>query len=105
MKNTTCVPSDKQKICIHAAAVYTEKTAHNFVNVVGEWKCKTDNLMAELDACRSEDCNYNSKVLHLKAAHDELVEQLDVVRRKKNSLADEIKELLDQLCDGERSIY
>merc|ERR1719410_1599731 len=36
----------------HAAAVITEKRAHNFDKVVGEWKCKADDLMAELDACR-----------------------------------------------------
>merc|ERR1712106_759424 len=35
----------------HAAAVITEKRAHNFDKVVGEWKCKADDLMAELDAC------------------------------------------------------
>merc|ERR1719483_2075994 len=33
----------------HAAAVITEKRAHNFDKVVGEWKCKADDLMAELD--------------------------------------------------------
>merc|ERR1712029_1112623 len=55
----------------YAAAVITEKRAHNFDKVVGEWKCKADDLMAELDACRSEARNYSSEVFRLKAAHDE----------------------------------
>merc|ERR1712154_554686 len=89
----------------HAAAVITEKRAHNFDKVVGEWKCKADDLMAELDACRSEARNYSSEVFRLKAAHDEVMEQLDVVKRENKNLADEIKDLLDQLGDGGRSIH
>merc|ERR1711876_158706 len=90
---------------LHAAALITEKRAHNFDKVVGEWKCKADDLMAELDACRSEARNYSSEVFRLKAARDEVVEQLDVVRRENKNLADEIKDLLDQLGDGGRSIH
>merc|ERR1712096_29133 len=41
----------------------------------------------------------------LKAAYDEINEQLDVVRRENKNLADEIKDLLDQLGDGGRSIH
>merc|ERR1712050_507354 len=89
----------------HAAAVITEKRAHNFDKVVGEWKCKADDLMSELDACRSESRNYGSEVYRLKAAYDEATEQLDVVRRENKNLADEIKDLLDQLGDGGRSIH
>ena len=41
----------------------------------------------------------------MKAAWDETVEQLDVVKRENKNLADEIKDLLDQLGDGGRSIH
>merc|ERR1712152_2805 len=40
-----------------------------------------------------------------KAAFDETNEQLDVVKRENKNLADEIKDLLDQLGDGGRSIH
>merc|ERR1711915_672902 len=89
----------------HAAAVITEKRGRNFDKVVGEWKCKADDLMAELEACRSESRNYSSEVYRLKAAYDESTEQLDIVRRENKNLADEIKGLLDQLGDGGRSIH
>merc|ERR1712025_606734 len=89
----------------HAAAIITEKRAHNFDKVVGEWKCKADDLMAELDACRSEARNYSSEMFRLKAAHEEANEQLDVVKRENKNLADEIKDLLDRLGDGGRSIH
>merc|ERR1712156_217637 len=63
----------------HASAIITEKRGKNFDKVIGEWK--------------------------VKAAHDEVVEQLDVVKRENKNLADEIKDLLDQLGDGGRSIH
>merc|ERR1712045_1060979 len=40
-----------------------------------------------------------------KAAWDETMEQLDIVKRENKNLADEIKDLLDQLGDGGRSIH
>ena len=89
----------------HAAAVITEKRARNFDKVVGEWKAKADDLNSELEASRSECRNYNAEVFRLKAAYDETVEQLDIVRRENKNLADEIKDLLDQLGDGGRSIH
>merc|ERR1719244_1985696 len=89
----------------HAAAVITEKRGRNFDKVVGEWKCKADDLMTELEACRSENRNYSSEVYRMKAAYDESNEQLDIVRRENKNLADEIKDLLDQLGDGGRSIH
>jgi len=89
----------------HAAAIITEKRASNFDKVLGEWKAKADDLMAELEACRTEGRNYNSEAYRLKAAYDETMEQLDVVKRENKNLADEIKDLLDQLGDGGRSIH
>merc|ERR1712115_485328 len=53
----------------------------------------------------SESRNYSSEVYRVKAAWDETVEQLDVVKRENKNLADEIKDLLDQLGDGGRSIH
>merc|ERR1712088_200538 len=89
----------------HAAAMITEKRGRNFDKVVGEWKAKADDLMSELDACNSECRNFNAERFRLKAALDEANEQLDIVRRENKNLADEVKDLLDQLGDGGRSIH
>merc|ERR1739846_292047 len=75
------------------------------MGVVSEWKAKSDDIAAEVDASQKECRNYNSEVFRLKAAWDEAVEQLDVVKRENKNLADEIKDLLDQLGDGGRSIH
>merc|ERR1712227_450904 len=90
---------------VHAAAIITEKRGKNFDKVVSEWKAKADDLSAEIDASQKECRNYNSELFRLKAAWDETMEQLDVVRRENKNLADEIKDLLDQLGDGGRSIH
>merc|ERR1712127_400935 len=89
----------------HAAACITEKRGKNFDKVIGEWKAKADDLMAELDASHSEARNYSNKRFRLKSSLDESTEQLDIVRRENKNLADEIKDLLDQLGDGGRSIH
>merc|ERR1711902_182963 len=89
----------------HAAAMITEKRGRNFDKVVGEWKAKADDLMSELDACNSECRNFNAERFRIKAALDESGEQLDIVRRENKNLADEVKDLLDQLGDGGRSIH
>merc|ERR1712172_355568 len=90
---------------VHAAAIITEKRGRNFDKVIGEWKSKADDMMAELEASQAEGRNYNSEGFRIKAAWDEANEQLDVVRRENKNLADEIKDLLDQLGDGGRSIH
>merc|ERR1719383_525230 len=87
------------------AAVITEKRGKNFEKVVGEWKAKADDVQAELEASQSECRNFNAEGFRLKAALDETNEQLDIVRRENKNLADEIKDLLDQLGDGGRSIH
>merc|ERR1712001_594403 len=89
----------------HAAAMITEMRGRNFDKVVGEWNAKADDLVAEVDAANSECRNFNAERFRLKAALDEANEQLDIVRRENKNLADEVKDLLDQLGDGGRSIH
>merc|ERR1712179_672905 len=89
----------------HAAAIITEKRGKNFDKVIGEWKTKSDDVAAEVEASQKECRNYNSELFRLRAAQDEVVEQLDIVKRENKNLAEEIKDLLDQLGDGGRSIH
>ena len=90
---------------VHSAAVISEKRSQNFDKVVNEWKAKVDDLGHELEASQKECRNFNSELFRLRAAWDETIEQLDAVKRENKNLADEIKDLLDQLGDGGRSIH
>jgi len=89
---------------VHAAAIITEKRGRNFDKVIGEWKGKAEDLVTEVEGSQKECRNYNSEIFRLKAAWDESSQQLDIVKRENKNLADEIKDLLDQLGDGGRSI-
>merc|ERR1712121_83199 len=90
---------------VHAAALITEKRGKNFDKVLGEWQSKAADVAAEGEASQNEGRNYSSELFRLKAATDEAVEQLDIVKRENKNLADEIKDLLDQLGEGGRSIH
>merc|ERR1711983_591648 len=58
-----------------------EKKARHFDKIVIEWKRKVDGLAMDLD-----------------------VAQLDEVRRENKSLSNEIKDIMDQISEGGRSI-
>merc|ERR1739844_890712 len=90
---------------VHAAALITEKRGKNFDKVLGEWQSKAADVSAEVAASQDEGRNYSSELFRLKAAQDEALEQLDIVKRENKNLADEIKDLLDQLGEGGRSIH
>merc|ERR1739844_151145 len=60
---------------------------------------------AQVGASQDEGRNYSSELFRLKAAQEEALEQLDIVKRENKNLADEIKDLLDQLGEGGRSIH
>merc|ERR1712209_146850 len=90
---------------VHAAALITEKRGKNFDKVLGEWQAKAADVAAEVEASQNEGRNYSSELFRLRAAQDEAIEQLDIVKRENKNLADEIKDLLDQLGDGGRSIH
>merc|ERR1712226_1544973 len=90
---------------VHAAALITEKRGKNFDKVLGEWQSKAADVSAEVAASQDEGRNYTSELFRLKAAQDEALEQLDIVKRENKNLADEIKDLLDQLGEGGRAIH
>merc|ERR1712042_20913 len=90
---------------VHASALITEKRGKNFDKVLGEWQVKAADVAAEVEASQNEGRNYSSELFRLKSAQDEALEQLDIVKRENKNLADEIKDLLDQLGDGGRSIH
>merc|ERR1712142_986101 len=89
----------------HAAAIIVENRAKSYDKVLAEWHVKAADLASEIDASHSENRNYSSELFRVKAAQEEALDQLDVVKRENKNLADEIKDLLDQLGEGGRSIH
>ena len=73
--------------------------------MISEWKAKGDDLGSEIQASQSECRNFSSEYFRVKSANEEIAEHLDTVKRENKNLAEEIKDLLDQLGEGGRSIH
>merc|ERR1719340_547989 len=82
-----------------------EKKAKQFDRIVGEWKQKVDSLSMDLDVAQKETRNVSSELFRVKNAYDESVLQLEEVRRENKSLSNEIKDIMDQITEGGRSIH
>merc|ERR1711936_1435111 len=82
-----------------------EKKAKQFDRVVGEWKQKADSLSMDLDVAQKDCRNASSELFRIKAAYEESILQLDEVRKENKSLSNEIKDIMDQITEGGRSIH
>merc|ERR1712241_1059210 len=82
-----------------------EKKAKQFDKVVGEWKMKVDSMTMDLDISQKECRNSSSELFRVKNAYEESVIQLDEVRKENKALSDEIRDIMDQISEGGRSIH
>merc|ERR1711936_983408 len=82
-----------------------EKKAKHFDRIVSEWKKKVDSLTMDLDVSQRDCRNASSELFRVKNAYEEGVVQLDEVRRENKTLSNEIKDIMDQISEGGRSIH
>merc|ERR1711970_832135 len=82
-----------------------EKRAKQFDKVIAEWKQKVDSLSRDLDISQKDCRNASADLFKVKSAYDESVLQLDEVRRENKTLSNEIKDIMDQISEGGRSIH
>merc|ERR1712223_2317229 len=82
-----------------------EKKAKQCDRIVGEWKQKVDGLSMDLDVAQNETRSVSSELFKVKNAYDEAMLQLDEVRCENKTLSNEIKDILDQITEGGRSIH
>merc|ERR1712226_534859 len=82
-----------------------EKKARQFDKIVGEWKKKVDGLGLDLDTSIKDCRNASSELFRVKSAYEESVIQLEEVRRENKLLSNEIKDIMDQITEGGRSIH
>merc|ERR1712168_1466202 len=82
-----------------------EKKARQFDKIVGEWKSKVDSLSMDLDVAQKDCRNASSELFRVKNAYEEGVLQLDEVRKENKVLSNEIKDIMDQISEGGRSIH
>jgi len=59
----------------------------------------------DLDIAQKEARNASSELFRVKSAYEESVLQLDEVRKENKGLSNEIKDIMDQISEGGRSIH
>merc|ERR1719221_2407161 len=82
-----------------------ERQAKHYDKVIGEWKTKVDSLSRDLDNSQKETRNISSDLFKVKSAYEETVLQLEEVRKENKVLSNEIKDIMDQISEGGRSIH
>jgi len=82
-----------------------EKKAKQYDRIVGEWKHKVDGLGMDLEMAQNETRTVSAELFKAKNAYEESVIQLDEVRRENKALSIEIKDIMDSITEGGRSIH
>merc|ERR1712110_1180011 len=82
-----------------------DKKAKQFDKLVNEWKLKAESTSMDLDTAHKECRNASSELFRIKSAYEESVLQLDDVRKENKVLSNEIKDIMDQISEGGRSIH
>merc|ERR1739844_103771 len=99
---------DEMSVSLDQAQVLNnnmDKKARQFDKIVQEWKHKVDGLAMDLDVAQKECRNASSELFRVKSAYEESVIQLDEVRKENKVLSNEIKDIMDQISEGGRSIH
>merc|ERR1719228_2283999 len=104
------ISSDYDNLYAEHEAAYAlnanmEKKQRNFEKVIAEWKLKVDDLSRDVSASQLESRNYSGELFKAKNLYDESLEHLDVVRKENKNLSEEIKDLMDQICEGGRNLH
>ena len=73
--------------------------------LVAEWKSKADRTSMDLDNSQKECRNASAELFRVKNGYEEGIAQLDEVRRENKTLNDEIRDLMEQISEGGRSIH
>ena len=81
------------------------KKAKQFDRIVGEWKHKVNGLVMDLDVAQNETRTISADLFKVKSAYDEAVLQLEEVRKENKGLGHELKDIMDQITEGGRSIH
>merc|ERR1712179_445336 len=87
-----------------ALAASAEKKQRTFEKIIGEWKIKVDELAHDLDVSQQDARNHSAELFKMKAKYDEGMEQLDNITRENKVLGEDVRDLMDQMCEGSKNM-
>ncbi|XP_030646524.1 myosin-16-like [Chanos chanos] len=89
----------------NAAAAALDKKQRSFDKMIAEWSQKCEELQVELDSSQKECRSYMTEVYKLKTAYEESLDHLETVKKDNKTLSEEIKDLVEQLGEGGKSVH
>ncbi|KAH1183969.1 hypothetical protein KIL84_014585 [Mauremys mutica] len=89
----------------NAACAALDKKQRAFDKMLAEWQQKCEELQVELDNSQKDCRIYMTENFKLKTAYEEALEHLESVKKENKTLQEEIKDLIDQLGEGGRSVH
>jgi chromosome segregation ATPase len=89
----------------NASAASMEKKQKVFDRLVGEWRQRCEALTLELEAAQKEARALAAECVTLRAQGQEGAEASEAVRRENGHLAEEVRDLLEQVGSGGRSVH
>ncbi|XP_043825654.1 myosin-16 [Dromiciops gliroides] len=89
----------------NAAAAALDKKQRIFDKMLAEWQQKCEELQVEVDSSQKECRMYMTESFKIKTAYEESIEHLESVKKENKTLQEEIKDLIDQLGEGGRSVH
>uniref|UniRef100_A0A8C3SXI7 Myosin-16 n=1 Tax=Chelydra serpentina TaxID=8475 RepID=A0A8C3SXI7_CHESE len=89
----------------NAACAALDKKQRAFDKMLAEWQQKCEELQVELDNSQKDCRIYMTENFKLKTVYEEALEHLESVKKENKTLQEEIKDLIDQLGEGGRSVH
>ncbi|XP_025060351.1 myosin-16 [Alligator sinensis] len=89
----------------NAACAALDKKQRAFDKMLAEWQQKCEELQVEVDNSQKECRIYMTENFKLKTAYEEALEHLESVKKENKTLQEEIKDLIDQLGEGGKSVH
>ena len=89
----------------NASVATMEKKQKLFDKLIAEWKQKCEDLTLELENSQKEFRTCSAEIYKLKTQYQESEEASESVRRENQNLAEEIKDLMEQLSNGGKNVH
>merc|ERR1739838_579762 len=81
-----------------------EKKQRHFDQEISAWKQKVEELQSEVDLAQRDSRDHQTEMYKVRNSFEESVEAWEVTKRDNANLAEEIKDLQEQLSVGGRSV-
>ncbi len=82
-----------------------EKKQKQFDRLVGEWRAKCESVTCELEASQKEARLLSAEVFKVKSQYQEAQQSIETIRNENKCLAEEIRDMYDQLTSGGKTIH